>query len=185
MLYRFLAFASLALLALPAISRADEDDSGNVARNAGPLEMTFAGAGSSDKSFKDSDITASTGLAWYLAPWFDVGVRDSVTYESRGTYSFDNVVRGAVDFNIPIDRFEPFVGGNVGYGAGHGALEGSSGQGGPEAGLKYFITDRAFIYTQIEYDFFFNGRTTSSASSALNSVTHGQFAYFFGFGIRL
>lgn len=171
-----LALCALALFCLPTIARAD--DSGNLASDAGPFELTLGGTGTEDQSVKTGNAGGSISLGYFVLPWLEVGARDSASYTGIGGSAWENTIRGAVDINIPINRFEPFFGVNVGYDDGR-YIRGT-GTAAPEAGLKFFVTKSAFLYGTVEYDFRFN----TNASSVATGIKNGEFNYSFGIGLR-
>src|SRR5437588_102647 len=65
----------------------------------------------------------------------------------------DNDVKVAADLNLNFDRIQPFIGGNVGYVSGPGT---HTAEAAPEGGVKIFLTNQAFLYGMIEYNFFWH-----------------------------
>ena len=76
-----------------------------------------------------------------------------------------------------MDRWQPFVGANIGYVYGDGVND--TGEAAPEAGVKYFVNSTTFIYGQIEYQFFFD-----SSDDVDDAFDDGQFVYSLGIGFR-
>lgn len=166
-------FAILALLLMcPAMVYADD-----IANQAGPFELELGGSGANNSSFRTGDFTLNGAFGVFLLPpVLELSARDGVSYaDSPHTKpAWDNTVDGALDLNIPIDRFEPYIGGNIGYVCGTGVH--STGEAAPEVGLKIFFTKSVFVFGQMEYDFFFN-----STGSTFNN---GEFVYTVGLGLR-
>jgi hypothetical protein len=48
---------------------------------------------------------------------------------------------------------------------------------GPEVGLKFYVQPAAFLFVQVEYQFFFEG-----ASDISSNIDQGAYAYSFGAG---
>lgn len=173
MFRRVLICCAAAVLATPVLASAAE----NIAQAGGPYELTLGGSGSSSKDFHNGGFNLAGGFGYYVTPNFELSARDTVGYTDLGGgsgHSWDNAIRGAVDFNLNFDRFQPFVGVNAGYLDGTGRR--GTGEAAPEAGLKFYVTPSSFIYGQMEYDFTFN---TSD-----NNFSNGQFAYIVGIGLR-
>jgi hypothetical protein len=169
MLTKIIAFASL--LMIPTLVLADE----NLAQEAGPLEVTASGSGDNNRSFNTGGFTADAGIGYFVSPNIELAVRDGASYESAPTgHTWDNTVRGAVDFNLPLNAIEPYIGGNVGYFSSTQVR--SSPEAAPELGLKVFFNKTAFVFAQAEYDFFWNRSDTTFNS--------GQFNYLLGVGLR-
>jgi len=121
-----------------------------------------------------SRLTGSVGF--FVLPVLELSVRDGVTYDDVGFGSaWDNTVKGAVDFELPLDRFEPYIGANVGYFA-SGSLH-SSPEAAPELGLKFFVTKSVFVFGQAEYNFYWRGSG--------NGFNSGSFGYGLGLGMRI
>ena len=57
-----------------------------------------------------------------------------------------------------VDRLVPFVGGNLGYQYGNRGRDDTWGFG-PEAGIKYYLQEKAFIFGMAEYRMPFQGKT--------------------------
>jgi len=166
---RILAFT--ALLMVPCLAMAD----GNIASEAGPFEFSIDGSGTNNRSFRQGDFTLDGSIGFFLVPFLEVAARDGVTYSDFGGHpDWDNTVKGAIDLNIPLDRLEPYIGGNVGYLT--STTFHSTGEAAPEAGLKFFFTRSAFIFGQMEYDFFWSHNSTT--------FNTGEFNYTVGVGIR-
>jgi hypothetical protein len=160
-----------ALLTAPTLVYAD-----NIAADAGPLELTVDGNGTNDHDFSGGGFTVDGSVGFMVLPVLELSVRDGVSYDDfKMGHAWDNTVRGAVDFELPLDRFEPYVGANVGYFASD--RFGSSPEAAPEVGLKFFFTKSAFLFAQAEYDFYW--RNTG------NDFRNGTFNYALGIGIRL
>jgi hypothetical protein len=169
MLGKIVAFA--ALLIAPTLIYAD-----NLAGDAGPLELTVNAAGASNRELSAGGFTLNGSIGFFVLPLLELSVRDGVTYDdSNAGSTWDNTVRGAVDFALPLDRFEPYIGANVGYFASNKLS--SSPEAAPEVGLKFFVTKSVFVYGQAEYDFLWRGNA--------NNFNGGSFNYALGLGIRI
>ena len=169
MMQRLLAFA--ALLLLPCLAHAQ-----NLASDAGPFEITVSGSGENDRTFENGGLSVAGGVGFFIIPELEVAVRDGVDY--TGTKydgsGWDNTVKGAIDFNLPLDHFEPYIGANIGYYASD--LYRSSPEAAPEIGLKILFTKNVFLFGQMEYDFLWH-----SGGADLDT---GIFNYAVGIGFR-
>lgn len=126
-------------------------------------ELTLGGQGQFQSDFKGSPRSgpggafgAQLGLGYYLNDNIDVGVRQALNYVSNGTWA--GATRAFVDYNILMDRLVPFIGGNIGYQYGNKGIEDRWGFG-PEAGVKYYLQEKAFIFGMAEYRMPFQGKT--------------------------
>jgi hypothetical protein len=169
MIPRLLALA--ALLLTPALVWAQ-----NLANDAGPFEITVSGAGENDREFENGGFSLAGGVGFFIIPELEIAVRDGVDYTStkNSGSSWDNTVKGAIDFNLPLDHFEPYIGGNVGY-FGSDQFR-SSPEAAPEVGLKILFTKNVFVFVQAEYDFYWH--------SAGVNLDNGTFEYALGLGFR-
>jgi hypothetical protein len=165
MIQRILAFS--ALLLLPCLARAQ-----NLANDAGPFEITVSGAGENDREFYNGGFSLDGGVGFFIIPELEIAVRDGVDYTSskNAGSSWDNTVKGAIDFNLPLDHFEPYVG----YFASDSFR--SSPEAAPEVGLKVLFTKNVFVFVQMEYDFYWH--------SAGVNLDNGTFEYALGLGFR-
>jgi hypothetical protein len=167
------AFVFTALLLIPAIASAD---TGNIARDAGPFEFTLGGSGSNSKDFDNGGGSIAGSFGWWATPNIELSVRDNASYNDSGNgSSWGNQVRVAIDLAANLDRFQPFIGANIGYISGTNVHD--TAEGAPEAGLKFFLNNSTFIYGMVEYNFFFN-------SSGNTTFDKGQFLYGVGLGMR-
>ncbi len=169
MIRRLVAFS--ALLFLPALAYAQ-----NIASDAGPFEVTVQGIGQNDREFENGGFSLAGGVGFFVIPWLELGVRDGVDYTSvkNGPSGWDNTVKGALDFNIPLDHLEPYIGANVGYYSSD--VNRSTPEAAPEAGLKILFTKNVFLYGSVEYDFLWRRGGVD--------LDTGNFAYGLGIGLR-
>lgn len=167
-------FALAALLLIPGWALAD-DDTGNIAHDAGPFEVTLNAMGSNDREFQNGGFSLEGGVGVFVLPVLELSARDAVSYVGlQQGHSWANEVKGAIDFNLPLDRFEPYIGGNIGYIASDAYR--SSPEAAPELGLKIFLSKSAFFFGQAEYDFLWH--------RGGNTFSTGEFDYTLGIGVR-
>jgi hypothetical protein len=126
-------------------------------------EVTLGGGGQFQSDFKGSPRSgpgggfgAQLGLGYYLNDNLEVGARQALNYVSNGTWT--GATRAAVDYNFLMDKLVPFIGGEIGYAYGNKGQKDSWGFG-PEAGVKYYIQSKAFIFGMAEYQMPFQGKT--------------------------
>jgi hypothetical protein len=170
MLRNIVAFAAL-LLVGPCFAYAQ-----NLASDAGPFEVTVAASGSNNRGFTTGGFSVAGSVGYFVVPFLEIAARDNWTYSDLGSgYGWQNTARAAIDFNIPLNNFEPYIGANIGYFASHNP-DAWSPLAAPEVGLKFLFTQNVFIYGQVEYDFFW--RDTG------NTFNNGQFVYNVGLGFR-
>ena len=145
----------------------------------GDLEVTFGGTGTSDNDFDNNVISFNGSLAYFFTEGFSLGVRQDVSI-SDGSGDDDSSWAGATvgvaNYNFNFGDFVPFVGVTLGYLYGDDVDD--TFIAGPEAGLKYFVKDDAFLFGRVNYDFLFE-----SGDEAEDNFDDGRFLYTIGIGL--
>jgi len=126
-------------------------------------ELTLGGSGQFQNDFKGSprsgpggSIGGNIGLGYYLNENLEVGARQLLHYGTRGEWA--GSTRAAVDYNFLMDKLVPFVGAEIGYTYGNHNVD-DNWNFGPEAGVKYYLQSKAFIFGAAEYQMPFQGKT--------------------------
>jgi outer membrane protein W len=169
MLRKGIVIAALCLL--PAVAHAQ------TAR--GPFELTLGGSGANGPNFNGFTAAIDGSIGYYFNDNLEFSARQSAAYSDVAGRSWDASTRLALDFHVPLGdqgQFVPYIGANIGYVYGdavHDTFEAA-----PEAGLKYYVNASTFVFVSIEYQFFFDKHSTTSAFS------DGQFIYGLGIGFR-
>jgi hypothetical protein len=170
------ALVCAALFLIPAAFASA--DTGNIARDAGPFEFTLNGTGSNSHNFSNGSGSIGGSFGWFATPNIELSVRDNASYVDTGNgSSWANNVRVAADLHLNFDRIQPFIGGNVGYVSGPNT---HTPEAAPEGGVKIFLTNQAFLYGMVEYNFFWH----TSGNDVSSTANHGQFLYGVGLGLR-
>ena len=142
----------------------------------GSWEITLAGGGSSDRNFDNNVLSATVDASYYFSELLAGGVRQSVTAsgnEDNSSWNGATSVFGQLHFGET--RLRPFVGLEVGYLYGDDVND--TGFGGPEAGLKYYVKDEAFLFARANYQFLFE-----SGDDVEDNFDDGRFVYTVGVG---
>ena len=168
---RKVLFVVAALAMIPTITKADF--------KTGDLELTLGGQGGANRQFTSHSEAVNGSLGYFLSKDLEISVRQSASYSkiSHGGDVFSGSTRGALDYHFDLGNFKPFVGGNIGYAYGTRGFQDTF-EGGPEAGVKYFLNSTTFIYGEIEYQISFR----SGSGSAFD---RGSFVYSLGLGVLL
>jgi hypothetical protein len=171
MLRRLCVVSVLALLLVPAVSRAQFKQ--------GDWELTLSGQGANGPDFDGFNAAAAANLGYFLTDQFEVGIRQTVQYNDIGVAgsALNGSTAVAVDYNFDLGRFVPYIGANLGYV--YGDAVNDSWEAGPEGGLKYFVNNTTFVFVSIQYEFFFD-----QGSGFNESFSDGQFLYGLGIGFR-
>lgn len=125
-------------------------------------EVILGGSGQGTTEFRRDPASGQPGgafgatlsLGYYLNPNLELAVRQSLQYSTAGAWA--GATRGAVDYNFLFGKFVPFVGANIGYNYYNKHREDSWGAA-PEAGIKYYLQDKAFLFGMAEYSIPFHG----------------------------
>lgn len=126
-------------------------------RRAGEREFTLGGSGASNTDLDDSFGGATFSYGYYQtenAAWV---LRQSINYSNpdRGGTTWFGATRIAYDYHLaPWGAFRPFVGAN--FGGVYGKAVSDTWAAGLEAGLKYYVQPRTFIYAIGEYGWYFD-----------------------------
>jgi hypothetical protein len=150
------------------------------ARVAGEREFTLGGSGASNKDFDESFGGVNFSYGWYLNPTQAVVVRQSINYSnpSNAGQSWNGATRIAFDQHLTArGALRPFVGVNVGGVYGDSVRDTFA--AGLEAGAKFYVQPRTFIYALAEYGWFFR-----RARSLDDRFNEGQFNWGVGVGFN-
>lgn len=143
----------------------------------GEWELTLAGGGSNDKDFDAGAGQVGGSLGYYFTENMELSLRQSVAYSENGSSSWAGSSRVAFDYHFNLERWRPFVGVNFGGFYGDGIND--SWAAGLEAGLKYYVLEKTFIFGLAEYQWAFN-----DADDADDAFDDGQFVYSLGIGFN-
>jgi hypothetical protein len=154
----------------------DRRNNGGRYLHQGTWELLVSAAGSSDTEFDNGGIGVNLGVGYFIADGLELGLRQNLSYaSSNDNSSWNGSTRVAIDYHFDLDRWQPFIGANIGYIYGEDTHD--TWAAGPEAGVKWFIKDEAFLYAIVEYQFYFN-----SSGDAEDNFDDGQWNYGVGVG---
>lgn len=138
-----LGAASGALCLLPAMASAQPQ--------AGDWELTLVGSGTANKDLNQASIGATAGVGYFFTKNAEVQVRQGIGYTDYnfGT-QWSGSTYGAFDWHFDLDRWQPFIGANIGAGYGTGKPDWNAGL---EGGVKYYVHRHAFVFGQAAYEF--------------------------------
>ena len=181
MLRKLFVLPALGLLLLPAIAQAVvEHDYGF---DPGNWELTIAASAQNDRDFHDVSGSGQGSIGYFATDNLELGLRQTVTYTDAGVASPNSGTFWAfatdafVDWHFDLGQWQPFIGANIGfiYGDVHNTWE-----GGPEAGVKYFINTSTFIFVLAQYEFFFD-----EGDFGTDAFSDGLWRYSLGLGVKL
>jgi hypothetical protein len=145
---------------------------------AGDWELTLGGTAANSADFNGATAAFSGSLGYFLNKEFEVGLRQQLGYSDlagSGGSAWVGSTRAFADYHFDFNRWQPYVGGHVGYVYGDGVPD--TWELGPEGGVKFFVNSTTFIQASVEYQWF----TDSSDDEAFDN---GQFVYGLQIGFR-
>lgn len=172
------AFCLLGALPLSATAQTSEFGPRN-----GDQEFSMSGTGSSDRNFDSGNFGVTGDLGWYFRDNAVAGIRQSINYASIEGENLRNdfwngSTRGYYNYHFLSGRSRPFLGASLGGIYGDGVK--NSAFAGLEAGVKYYVQQRAYLLGRAEYQFLFS--STSDAGDAFQDS--GAWAYTVGLGFN-
>jgi hypothetical protein len=115
----------------------------------GDWEAFIGGSGISSEKFDRNAIGATGSIGYYVLKWLPLSLRQSflADFGKHVNDNFQYATTGAIDFQAPLGRFQPFIGGfgGYGYGANYSWLTG------PEAGIKFYVNESTFLQGLFQY----------------------------------
>jgi len=171
--------ATAILAALPFLATA-QTTVVDPTRQAGEREITLGGSGASNQEFDDSFGGVNFSYGWYTTSTALWSIRQSINYSnpSIGGTRFNGSTRVAFDMHLaergPV---RPFVGVNVGGVYGDNVRDTFA--AGLEAGAKFYVQSRTFVYALVEYGWFFR-----NARNVDDTFRDGQFTWSVGVGFN-
>lgn len=149
-------------------------------RNAGEREFTLGGSGATNKDFDDSLGGINFSYGWYTSDTQQWVLRQSVNYSnpSDGGQSWNGSTKIAFDQHLASrGALRPFVGVNLGRVYGDRVRDTFA--GGLEAGAKFYVQPRTFVYALVEYGWFFR-----RGKEIDNTFSSGQYNWSMGVGFN-
>ena len=146
-----------------------------------PWEFTVGGTGSSNEDFDAGGGQATVAGGYYFNEVVELVVRQSSSYTdptSSTSGDWAHETRAALDLHFPLSHVvSPYVGANFGYV--WGDAPGDSLMAGPEAGVKFYLKDDAFLLFGAEWEFFFDKQ-----DSLTTAFDDGVLLYTLSIGLR-
>ena len=143
---------------------------------AGDNEVEAAGSFTHSQGSNTGNFTPDVAYGYYLTPGWEVGLRQALSY---------NFIDGARDqwratttpfllYNFNFGRFVPFLGLAGGIVWNDQKITGTLG---PNAGIKFFLSDQTYLGARYRYEWFFH-----SFRGLQNNADHGQHVATIGIG---
>ena len=146
----------------------------------GDWELTLSGVGGNDEDFDAGGGQLAVGVGYFFTEALELSVRQNLSFSDPGPGirdAWNGVSRIAVDVQPFRSVVSPYIGAHFGWIYGDTVNE--SLEAGPEAGLKVYVNEGAFVQAAVEYQFFFDDQDSLS-----DAFEKGQFIYVLGLGAK-
>lgn len=140
----------------------------------GDVEFTLSGGGSSSNDLDSNAVGANVGLSYFVTDSIEAGVRQGIGYSDAGGSSLIGSTEVALDYNLRLGKFVPFVGVQASATYGDTSLAWNAG---PEAGAKFYFREKTFLFAKAAYDFRLDGR------AGLGDRDSDRIRYAIGIGV--
>ncbi len=150
------------------------------ATRAGLREFTLGGSAAANKDFDNTFGGINFSYGSYINDTQEWVLRQSINYANpdRGGASWNGATRLAFDQHFAArGALRPFIGANIGGVYGDAVRDTFA--AGLEAGGKFYVQERTFIYAMVEYGWFFR-----RASNLDEGFRGGQFNGGVGIGFN-
>ena len=152
---------------------------GQFGPHSGSREFTLGASGAADKHVENSVGGLSFSLGSYFNDTLEGLIRQSVDYSNpkHGGSSWNGSTRLALDEHFGTAPIRPFVG--INFGGIYGDNVRDTMDAGLEAGAKFYVQPRTFIYLTAEYAWSFR-----HADAINDQFDQGQFNWSAGIGFN-
>ena len=177
----FLLKSCILLATFPALLWAQLPATGTQLRPIkGVQELTFGGSGGSNNELSDSFGGGSASYGMYFNNEWQGVIRQSLNYRnpSGGATTWDGATRIGADYHITtLGMAMPFFGAT--FGRIYGTSLRDTWAAGLEAGLKYYVQRKVFVFAMGEYNWLFQ-----RARDVDNNFGDGQIIFTAGIGFN-
>jgi hypothetical protein len=145
---------------------------------SGEWEFTLGGGGSADQEFDHGGFSLVGSVGYFFTPNFEAAVRQQVGFSSGGSDVWMGSTGMAVDYHFLLGKFVPFIGANIG--ADYGTRVNGQWGLGPEAGLKYYVYEKTFLFVMGQYRWLFD-----RLEDVTGHASDGTFGFTIGIGFNV
>ena len=115
----------------------------------GDWEAFIGGSGTSSDKFDRNALGATGSIGYYVLKFMPVRLQQSfvANFGDEVNNEFEYATTGAIDFQAPLGRFQPFLGwfGGYAYGTEYSWVTG------PDAGIKFYVNESTFLQGLFQY----------------------------------
>lgn len=145
----------------------------------GDWEFTLGGGGSSSSDFDANAGSFNASVGYFLSNPIEIALRQNLSFASGDDGgSTVAATRVALDYHFRLgQKFRPYIGASIGGIYGDDVDETFT--GGLEAGLKYYVKPKTFLFGHFEYQWNFD-----DGDDFDDNFDDGQFLYSVGVGFN-
>lgn len=145
----------------------------------GSSELLVSGGFFHQEGSDDGSLNADLNYGWYLTPGWQVGIRQALNYtfiDDRRDFWLATT-SPFINYNFRLtDIIVPYLGAFLGLVWNDNDVTGTIG---PQAGVKFFVHDAAFLNLGYRYEFFFN-----KFRAIDNNASDGNHVFNIGIGFH-
>jgi hypothetical protein len=147
--------------------------------SVGERSFVIAGSGVTDDSVDVASYSLAGQLGWFWTEAVEFGIRQSISgvYVDDGDSRWAGATRAYVDWHFGTEGILPFIGASVG--GVYGRNTNNTGAAGLEAGAKWYVRDKTFILTMLEWQWLWDG-----ADDIADTFDDGAFYLTVGVGFN-
>lgn len=145
----------------------------------GDWDFTLGGGGMSSKDFDANAGSFNASVGYFLTQHIEVALRQGLSFasgEDGGSTVAQTRIAGDYHFNLG-QKFRPYIG--VNFGGTYGDDVDESFMAGFEAGVKYYVLPKTYLFGHFEYGWSFD-----DGDEIDDAFDDGQFLYSVGVGFN-
>lgn len=174
----FLAAAFAAHAQNQTMTASSYSAAGDFGAQSGDWEFTLGGSGSSNKDIDNSLGGVNFSVGYFFTDALELSARQSVSYSNgSGDAEYDGSTFGALDYHFGKGKLRPFVG--VNFGGLYGDNTSNTWAAGIEAGLKFYVKPKTFLFALANYAWTFD-----DSDGATDNFDDGAFLWTVGIGFN-
>ncbi|MFA9459929.1 hypothetical protein [Thiohalorhabdus methylotrophus] len=167
-----------ALLGMAPMAVWAQQDDNPYGPEEGDQELTISGTGTSDTEFDNNRMGLSATYGMYFQDRLKFSLKQQLNVtDLTDDSAWTGSTRVAADYHFDVGRWWPYVGLHGGFIYGDGVKDTMI--AGPDAGVKYYVKNKTFVYWETEYQFLF-----TSTNEAEDVIDDGSWVHTVGVGFN-